>query len=191
MVKKVRNPDLSAWVKLYTRDLYSWALNKTSDPQLSEDLVQDTFLAAVEKIASFKGKSHPRTWLFGILKNNIADHYRKILRKGSPSLFSPHDLTRFFNADGTWQKTVAMGSWEVEAEHLTDQPEFNKVLDECIDHLPTMMHACIRLKFLDDKKGEQICQDLGISATNYWQLIRRAKLQLRDCLELNWFKLKS
>jgi len=51
-----------------------------------------------------------------------------------------------------------------------------------------VMNACIRLKFLDEKKGEQICQELGLSTTNYWQLIHRAKLQLRDCLEKYWFR---
>jgi RNA polymerase sigma-70 factor (ECF subfamily) len=39
-----------------------------------------------------------------------------------------------------------------------------------------------------DKKTEEICQELGISTTNYWQMMHRAKLQLRECIDENWFK---
>ncbi len=60
---------LSEWVELYTGDLYSWALHKTSDAEQAKDLVQDTFLAAAEKIENFKADSSPKTWLLAILES--------------------------------------------------------------------------------------------------------------------------
>ncbi len=79
-MKKI-NDELSEWIKLYTRELYQWAVYKTSNKMLAEDLVQDTFLVAIEDFNKFDRKSHPKTWLMGILKNKIATHYRSIAQK--------------------------------------------------------------------------------------------------------------
>jgi RNA polymerase sigma-70 factor (TIGR02943 family) len=179
--------ELSDWVVCYTKDLFAWALEKTSDRQLAEDLVQETFLAAAQSNSSFRGDSHPKTWLTGILKNKIAAHYRETLRKNITIPLAPDQLSTFFSDSGNWMKNAAPQPWQGEPEHLTDIPAFNQVLHDCIEHLPTTMNACIRLKFLDEKKGEQVCQELGLTATNYWQLIHRAKIHLRNCLEKNWF----
>jgi len=56
-----------------------------------------------------------------------------------------------------------------------------------MDALPGQWHTCVRMKYLLDKSGDEICQELGIATTNYWQIIHRAKLQLRRCIESNWF----
>jgi RNA polymerase sigma-70 factor (ECF subfamily) len=45
----------------------------------------------------------------------------------------------------------------------------------------------VEIPNLSGKKGEEICQELEISTSNYWQIIHRAKLQLRDCVDNNWF----
>ena len=180
--------DLSDWVKRYTKDLLIWAYNKTSDRELAADLVQETFLAAAESLSSFQGRSEPKTWLLGILKNKIASHYRQNMRQAKTVLFSPEDLNVFFKPSGHWKKNARPKLWQAEPIELTNIPAFNRILDVCIEDLPSMMNACIRLKFLDEKKGQIICQELGISDTNYWQLIRRAKLHLRSCLETNWFQ---
>lgn len=190
MEKETRQQELTKWVQLYTKDLLVWAMNKTSDRQLAEDWVQETFLAAAENKAGFQGDSQAKTWLFGILKNKIAEYYRRTIKKHVGQPLPMEDLSTYFKSGGHWTKQSRPYRWKTETEHLTNIPAFNRTLDQCIDHLPEIMNACIRLKFLDEKKGEQICQELGISATNYWQLIRRAKLQLRDCLERTWFKAK-
>ncbi len=188
MENKDSKAELSEWVRLYTKELYAWAVQKTADQQLSEDLVQDTFLAAIERIDSFKKESQPKTWLFGILKNKIAEHYRKAIRQNITTPFSPEQFPLFFNANDRWKKNARPQPWTGEPENLLDVPAFNKVFDGCIEHLPEMMNACIRLKFLEKQKGKQICEELGLTSANYWQLIHRAKLLLRDCLEKNWFK---
>ncbi|PHN03644.1 sigma-70 family RNA polymerase sigma factor [Flavilitoribacter nigricans] len=190
MEKGTRRSELAKWVRLYTKDLLLWAINKTADRHLAEDLVQETFLAAAENMEAFKGDSQVRTWLLGILKNKIAEYYTRTLRKYVGRPLPMEDLSTYFVAGGHWTKEAQPNAWGASAENLTDIPAFNRILDNCIEHLPEIMNACIRLKFLDEKKGAQICQELGITATNYWQLIRRAKLQLRDCLENNWFKAK-
>ncbi len=187
MLKDTLNRELASWVELYAKDLYHFAWQKVSDVTLAEDLVQDTFLAAAEKIETFEGKSHPRTWLIGILKNKIADHYRKTLRQAPTLILAPEDLASFFGANDRWKKDNRPQPWG-EQEELMDNHAFVLVLEGCMDKLSVTMNACIRLKFLAEKKAEEICQELGISTTNYWQLLHRAKLQLRDCLEKLWFR---
>jgi len=55
-------------------------------------------------------------------------------------------------------------------------------------NLPAPWYSAIQLKYLDQKSGNEICQELGITSSNYWKMLQRAKLQLRDCIEKNWFE---
>ena len=176
---------LSKWVDEYTSDLYSWAFYKVSDAELAKDLVQDTFLAAAEKIETFKGESSPKTWLHSILNYKIIDYYRK---KGKqPVSLENLTFSSFFTEDGDWISEKKPKDWGDNENHLLDDIEFNIVLQNCLEALPDKWNACVKLKYHMDKKSDEICQDLGITPTNLWQIMHRAKLNLRDCIETNWF----
>ena len=181
------NPkNLSEWVDKHTPELYSWALHKVSDVELAKDLVQDTFLAAAEKITTFQGDSTPKTWLFAILNYKIIDVYRKKVNK--PVNLENDTLSNFFDADGTWKKEKQPDAWEEDETHLLDDVDFQQILKKCLDALPEKWSTCVKLKYLTEKNAEDICQELEIAPTNYWQIIHRAKLQLRECIDTNWFK---
>jgi len=184
MVKE--NNALSIWVEDYTQSMYSWAFHKTSDEEAAKDLVQDTFLAAAEKIDSFKGDSSPKTWLFSILNYKIIDYYRGKVKK--PQRIKDQSFEHFFTSDGEWRKNKQPTDWDDDSENLLDNESFQAVLKECLDALPEQWSTCVKLKYLSNKKGDEICQEIEISPTNYWQIIHRAKLQLRECVEDNWFK---
>lgn len=177
------------WVDLYTDTLYNWALFKLGHHETAEDLVQECFLAAYQSIGRFEGRSEVKTWLFSILNNKIADHYRKQFR--SPEIQSQDPGTNtgvFFDEHGEWREDQRPGQWEAADTELLDDPDFRKALSGCMDKLPDRWELALRSKYLDTKKGGDICQELGITPTLYWQMLHRAKLQLRKCLELNWFK---
>ncbi len=177
--------NLTQWVETYTSDLYSWALYKVSNAELASDLVQDTFLAAVEKIENFKGDSSPKTWLFSILNHKIIDHYRK--KVNQPVALENQALSGFFEADGGWQESRKPKDWQEEnEEQLLDNDEFQTVLKKCMEALPERWNTAVKLKYIIEKNGEDICQELGITTSNFWQIIHRAKIQLRDCVEKNW-----
>jgi RNA polymerase sigma-70 factor (ECF subfamily) len=178
--------DLAQWIEKYTKDLYSWAFYKISDDELARDLVQDTFLAAVEKIGTFKGESSPKTWLFSILNYKIIDIYRKKVSK--PAVHEPSVFLDFFDEEGNWQLKKRPTDWDEEEENLLDNSEFRDVLKNCLEALPEKWNTCVRLKYLTEKNGDEICQEIGITPTNFWQIIHRAKLQLRDCVDKNWFQ---
>jgi len=62
------------------------------------------------------------------------------------------------------------------------------VLDDCLSKLPVLWASVIRLKYLSEKDGGEVCSELNISAANFWQIMHRAKLNMRQCLDINWFK---
>lgn len=184
---------IKCWVDLYSEKMYTWAFYKTSNKEIAEDLVQDTFLGAFKAINKFEGKSEPKTWLFSILNNKIAEHYRKQFR--NPTITESQSeantgnslVDTFFDANDRWEKSHQPKDWQEEQGNLLDNPEFKTNLQACLGKLPPKWMAAIQLKYLEEKKGKIICQELGINPTNFWQILHRAKLQLRECLELNWF----
>lgn len=81
--------------------------------------------------------------------------------------------------------------WTETAGHLLDNPAFNSILRTCMENLPSLMHRCLQLTYLEGKKGGDVCQEIGVSTTNYWQIMSRARLRLRECLEIHWFHSNS
>lgn len=94
----------------------------------------------------------------------------------------------FFDEGGEWLNEKRPRIWDEKEENLLDDDEFNAVLQKCLDALPGQWNTCVKLKYITGKKGKEICQELDIAPTNLWQIIHRAKLKLRDCVENNWFK---
>ena len=177
--------NITQLVDQFAGDLFSWASYKVSDTELAKDLVQDTFLAVAEKMDSFKGDSSPKTWLFSILKYKIIDHYRAKVKQ--PFSYDNQSFSSFFTEDGEWRAEKKPGNWDVDDGQLLDNVDFNEVLKECIEALPEKWSMSVKLKYLMSKKGEEICQELDITPSNFWQIMHRAKLQLRECIESNWF----
>lgn len=173
---------LHQWVQDYTAELLQWAMRKTGNRTLAEDLVQDTFLVATEKFHTFKNESSPKTWLFAILKFKIADHFRALKH---PTLSLSSD--NFFD-NSHWHTDYAPKDWEAD-EHLLDNLQFTQVWQNCIDTLPPNHRICITHRYLQNVSADEICQDLNLSSANYWQIVHRAKIKLRHCLEINWFNL--
>lgn len=185
--KEDANEVMKSWVTLFTHSMYEWAYYKVSDKATAEDLVQETFLSAFQSMDRFKQESRPKTWLFSILNHKIIDHLRKkvknpLMDEGSGG------LDRYFDHHGEWDASARPQEWMNAEGHLLDHSDFRATLDECMQRLPGSWSAALQLKYLSEKDGKEICQDLQISPSNFWQILHRAKLQLRKCLEVHWFK---
>ncbi len=173
---------ISKWVEAYTDDLYARAKYKISDSEIVADLVQDTFLAAFNSFESFKKESSPRTWLLSILNNKIIDYYRKKYQRAENRIA---ESLNQFNVNNNWVEEKAPREYLLTSE-FEHSREFDEILKLCLTKLSEMQVAAVQLKFLKSFKGEEICQDLGISPSNYWQVLHRAKLKLRECFEKYW-----
>lgn len=165
--------------------LYNYARLKTNDANVAADLVQDTFEAAIAGFAKFKGESKGRTWLFGILKHKILDYYKTKSRTQSFSGNEEEDLDIYFDDAGGWR--AGMVPIEPPAA-LLDQPDFLKILYDCLNKLPALWKSVLVSKYLEAKETKRLCQELNLSTTNYWQVNHRAKLTMQQCLQSNWFQ---
>lgn len=193
MSEKINTLNPANWAATYADDLFGYAMSKTSNGSLSEDLVQDTFLGALKSQKNFKGGSTEKTWLFSILKFKIADHYRKASTKNeiSNSKFGDESFSyidNFFDTDGDWKENASPKNWGADTTTPMESKELGEALSNCMDKLPAKQKQLITLKLVDGEKTETVCKELNITPTNYWVIIHRAKLQLRDCLEKNWIK---
>lgn len=182
-----------AWVDLYGDYLFRYALIRVRNETVAEDLVQDALLAAFEGRERFTGQSPERSWLTGILKHKILDHFRDQARERTVVLDEalPPELEGRFDELGLWKHEPATGpaDWGADAGSQMQREEFMAALAKCLARLPARCADAFVLRELEAVDSDQIQQTLGISPSNFWVLLHRARMQLRLCLEQNWLRL--
>jgi RNA polymerase sigma-70 factor (ECF subfamily) len=182
------------WIERYSDALYGYAVARVSKTEVAEDLVQETFLSALKARDSFLGNASEKTWLTAILKRKIIDYYRKkstqselsILDKDTKDGFMNHFFDSDGSSEGHWTGNAAPTGWGKDLETAVEAEEFNNTLKACLDKLSEKTAAVFVLKNMEDMDTEEICKELGITPSNYWVLMHRAKLQLRECIQKNW-----
>lgn len=184
--------DPKQWVELFGNYLFRYALIRVRDATVAEDLVQETLLAAFQARGRFAGDSSERSWLTGILKHKILDHFRRLKREQvvlSADVLPP-ELDDRFDDLGIWKHDPALGpqDWGDDASALMQRKEFMAVLKKCLGKLPQRCADAFVLREMEGTESERIQELLGISPSNFWVLLHRARMQLRLCLEQNWLK---
>jgi RNA polymerase sigma-70 factor (ECF subfamily) len=188
------SPDAGRWLDEHGDYLFKYASFRLRDDSAAEDAVQETFLAAIKAYREFEGRASERTWLVGILKHKIIDHFRKADREaplGEGGDEGPEHL-EFFERTGQWtghwDADRAPSDWHATPAELIERTDFWKVFNDCLTPLPQRTASAFTLREVDGLKSEEICEILAISANNLWVMLHRARLHLRNCLEVNWFK---
>lgn len=174
------------WLEEHGDALYGYALARVRSAEAAEDLVQETLLAALASRSGFAGQAAERTWLIGILKHKLVDHLRKAIRQRPLTEAGVDDTAEFFDRRGHW--TVRMSAWNGDPHAMLENVEFRQVLLRCLSKLPTRIAQTFWLREADGMSSDEICQELGISPTNLWAMLSRARLRLRRCLSDNWFE---
>lgn len=184
--------DPEQWVELHGDYLFKYALLRLRDPAKAEDAVQETFLAALKGGKSFAGRSAEKSWLVGILKNKIYDHYRQAGRETSFTdleFYADEESERFV-PDGllqdSWIHDRGPLDWSGPGASL-DSALFWRTFQECSSKLPKNVAVVFQLREVDGLESREICDLLGISESNLWVMLHRARMALRRCLETNWF----
>lgn len=169
--------------------LLRYAQLQLRNPAQAEDVVQETLLAAIEGAARFSGKSSLRTWLTGILKHKIIDHLRRSARE-QPLTGAGDDrpeaeaVDALFAKDGHWREMPAQ--WG-NPDTALENSRFWAAFEMCVQRLPERTARVFMMREIMDMQTEEICKELNITATNCWVMLHRARLTLRECLELQWF----
>jgi RNA polymerase sigma-70 factor (ECF subfamily) len=147
----------------------------------SEDLAHSVFAAFLEKPQQFQGRSHIRTYLFGIFYNLVAEQFREKVRERekdpidevAESKFDPH---------GNWQKPP------IDTERMVYAREIRQIIQECLQELPQPQRIAFYLREHEEMETPEICKILGITVTNLGVLLYRARNRLRECLERKGLK---
>ncbi|KWR91313.1 sigma-70 family RNA polymerase sigma factor [Cupriavidus sp. IDO] len=173
--------------------LLRFARLQLRDEALAEDTVSETLLAALEHPERFAGQSALRTYLIGILKHKIIDMMRSGKREVRLTLAADDDgdvqseqdaFDALFTRNGHYQNQPS--DWG-DPDRTLERREFFEVLQVCVDRLPAKIARIFMMREWLELETEEICQDLQISTTNAWVMLYRARMRLRECLELNWF----
>ncbi len=176
------------WVEEHGNVLFRYALVRLRDEHIAEELVQETFLAALQARERFAGGSSVRTWLIGILKHKILDQFRRESRMvatdddESPGYEDNCLVENSFSSAGRWSATLS--DWG-DPEQTMENGQFWTVLQYCLDHLPKRLARLFVLREVMEGGTEEICKELAITPTNLWTMLYRARLGLRQCLEQN------
>ena len=159
--------DPEHWVDQYGDGLFRYALLRLRDPELAEDVVQETFLAGLQAREKFAGRSSEGTWLVGILKHKIIDHIRKTDRERSFSDMesSADTIENLFDEKGKWK--VEPPEWAADPSMVFEQKEFWEVLERCLSDLPSRLCEAFSLRAMDGLSSEEICR----SYAEIWNII--------------------
>lgn len=173
MVTK-NNIDTESLVELYGDYLFNVAYSKLRNRELSLDFVQETFLTILEKGDQFEERASLRTYLTTILNRKIIDFWRKNKRQATDNLLDDGGM---YEAPDTASRPTDFGLLELEKQNS---------LAECMQKLPSQWREILEAKYEEEKSGEEICKDFEITKSNFWVIVHRAKMALRDCLGENF-----
>lgn len=178
------------WIDDHGDYLYRFALARVRTPDVAEDLVQETFLAALQGSYRESGPSAERRWMIGIIKHKIVDHFRRTARE------TLHDFDQRngpsadedFLADGHWNpEMAAVHGWPEKPDGLLERKQFWEAFAACLEKLPPRATQVFTLREMDGVETDEICRLLNLTPTNLGVILHRTRKQLRNCLAGRYF----
>ncbi len=167
---------VEAVIDAYMAQVFRAALGAGLDEIRAEDVTQATFMTFLEKAAEFDGRSHVRTWLFGILYNKIMEAHRETKRAQA---FDPIDevVEGQFDERGGWLRRPRAVDAEVRNEGLRKQ------IDDCMGGVPMRSQLALVLREVEGFSMTEICDILKLSRSNLGVTLHRSRNRIRECLE--------
>ncbi len=170
--------------------LFRFAMLQLRNESMAEDVVQEALVAILEKPEQYAGRASLRTYVTGILKHKILD----TLRRNARSQALPHDdgqvdddaIDALFSANG---HVLALPRDWGNPDAALQQKDFFRVMELCLEKLPPATARIFMMREWLEMETDEICKELGITTSNAWVMLYRARVRLRECLDLNWFGL--
>ncbi len=184
---------LFAEVESHRGYMLRFATAKLRDADQAEEVVQEALLAALDGIDSFSGQSALRTWLTSILKFKIIDFQRRVISERAhfasapeeDDSLDPESFDKMFDDTGHWQPRLS--AW-ANPDGALEQKQFFEVFERCLDKLPGAAGRVFFKREVLGMETDDICKEEGITASNCWVMLHRARLALRECLDRSWFQ---
>jgi RNA polymerase sigma-70 factor (ECF subfamily) len=196
LIARLRKGDEGAFDELVSRHhgaLIRMAMGYVADRELAEEVVQDTWMAVIESLDRFEGRSSLRTWIFGILIHKAKDRGVREKRHSTFSAFESYDDEHDeavdparFQQSGEWA-----GHWAFPPQPWDDQtPEkllANRqavdAMQRAIDELPATLKSVLILRDVEGVESNEICELLAITETNLYVRLHRARERVRQAVE--------
>lgn len=178
-VKLLQGQDHEAVTKIvmaYSDHIFKACLGMGFASDQAREICHATWATFFEVLSRFEGRSHIRTFLFGILYNKVMEHRR------ASKKFEAHDPIDL-EFDQSFDET---GHWLVAPEdpsRYSEGREIMEIIEKCLEHLPEQQRVVFTLKEMMGEESEDICNELGISTTNLRQLLFRSKGRLKKCID--------
>lgn len=163
-------------IRSYTEPLYKAALGLGFDSTNAEEIVQSVWVTFFDVAPTFQGRSHVKTFIFGILYNKASEARRDRNRIDDRDPIEDVMNSRF-GADGHWVKPP------MDPHQFMESVETMTLIQKCIDALPLTQRMAFCLREIDDHGTTDICNILSVTVTNLGVLLYRAKNRLRECIE--------
>src|SRR6201994_2078467 len=178
LVQAAKKGDLEAFsdlVKRYDRNVFRIAQHITHNEEDAEDVVQDAFLKAYEKLEQFQGNSKFYTWLVRIAVNESLMRLRK--RRTGRMVSIDEDVE---TEEGSMPRDLA--EWRPDPEMMYGQSELAEILRKTIQGLPPGFRVVFVLRDVEGLSTEETAETLGLSGPAVKSRLLRARLQLRERL---------
>ncbi len=178
LVERVRAGDLAAYdtlVRKYERQIFRIAQHITQNREDAEDVMQDTFLKAYEKLDQFQGNAKFYTWLVRIAVNESLMRLRK--RRTAKTVSMDEELE---TEEGSLPRDFA--DWAPNPEQNYDNAELSEILRRTINGLPRGFRVVFVLRDVENLSTEETAEALGLSVPAVKSRLLRARLQLRERL---------
>lgn len=165
------SPDPQRWLTDHGDAMYRYALLRLKDASKAEDAVQESLLAALSARDRFAGDATERTWLVGILRHKVADTIRREVRARA-----------MLDAQTTLPAPVRHRHFDpsIWAGFDPESEEAKAMVREEVAALGSPMREALCLRIIDGLSTDACCEVLGLTPTNLWTLVHRAKLRLRE-----------
>lgn len=177
---RARDPEaLEVVVETYLPQILRAARGAGLNPQAAEDAAQNTFATFVESAERFEGRSHVRTWVFGILYRKISETRRKL---GKDRQMDDIDevFENRFDENGRWSQPPRAADAKLEAKETREE------ISDCLGAAPSKQRMAFVLREVEGLSSDEICKILEVSSTNLGVMLFRLRNRVRECLEAKW-----
>ncbi len=196
VIARLRRGDEGAFDDLVNKHhsaLIRMAMGYVRDREVAEEVVQDTWMAVIEGLHRFEGRSSLRTWIFGIMIHKAKDRGVREKRHMSFSAFEsfddesedPVDPARFHQI-GEWAGhwAVPPQPWDEQTpERLLASQQAVNAMQRAIEVLPPTLKAVLMLRDVEGVEAMEACEILKITETNLYVRLHRARERVRQAVE--------
>ena len=196
LVRRLLAGDEAAFMSLvdaYQAPMVRLARNYVPSRDVAEEVVQETWLAVLQGLPRFEGRSSLKTWIFRILVNRAVTRGTRERRAvpfsalfdAASDPFEPAvDPDRFFGPDArqphTWMSPPR--PWDEIPEQRLESRETLGRVSAAIDTLPPSQREVITMRDVDGFSSQEVCSVLGITEVNQRVLLHRARSKVRRAL---------